>query len=117
MPTDDHADPRSRRPTRSAIFQAPVRDPDMPESSGPGHAAAEKPASRRAYWGDEKIWDTRANNHNAMFDKKGRVWLAATVRGRDNPAFCKKGSDHPSAKAVPAEAERRASWRCSTRRR
>ena len=36
-----------------------------------------------------------------MFDKEGRVWLAATVRGMENPAFCKKGSDHPSAKVVP----------------
>ena len=43
-----------------------------------------------AYWGDEKIWNTKANNHNAMFDKKGRVWLAASVRGMDNPGFCKK---------------------------
>jgi hypothetical protein len=56
-----------------------------------------------AYWGDEKLWDTRANNHNAMFDDKGRVWIAATVRGMDNPAFCKQGSDHPSAKAFPLD--------------
>ena len=56
-----------------------------------------------AYWGDEKIWNTKANNHNAMFDGKGRVWLAATIRGADNPAFCKKGSDHPSAKVFPLD--------------
>jgi len=31
------------------------------------------PAAPSAYWGDAKLWDTRANNHNAMFDKKGRV--------------------------------------------
>ena len=42
-----------------------------------------------------------------MFDKKGRIWLAATVRGMDNPAFCKKGSDHPSAKAFPLEKSAR----------
>ena len=36
-----------------------------------------------------------------MIDKKGRVWLAAGIRGFDNPAFCKKGSDHPSAKVAP----------------
>jgi hypothetical protein len=56
-----------------------------------------------AYWGDEKIWNTKANNHNAMFDKKGRVWLAASVRGMDNPGFCKKGSNHPSAKVFPLD--------------
>ena len=41
-----------------------------------------------------------------MFDKKGRVWLSANVRGKDNPAFCKKGSDHPSAKVFPLERRR-----------
>src|SRR5258705_4267069 len=34
---------------------------------------------------------------------EGRVWIAATVRGMDNPAFCKQGSDHPSAKAFPLD--------------
>ena len=38
-----------------------------------------------------------------MFDQKGRLWLAAAIRGADNPAFCKKGSDHPSAKLFPLE--------------
>ena len=75
----------------------------MPESLGPGHAGAVKPVQPSAYWGDEVIWDTRANNHNSMFDKKGRIWLAATVRGQDNPAFCKKGSEHPSAKVFPID--------------
>jgi hypothetical protein len=42
-----------------------------------------------------------------MFDKQGRVWMAATVRGRDNPAFCRKGSDHPSAKVFPLEQSSR----------
>ena len=56
-----------------------------------------------AYWGKEKIWDSRVNNHNSMIDQKGRVWLAAAIRGPDNPDFCKKGSDHPSAKLFPIE--------------
>ena len=42
-----------------------------------------------------------------MFDEKGRLWLSATVRGMDNPAFCKQGSDHPSAKAFPLEKSAR----------
>jgi hypothetical protein len=84
-------------------FKAPVRDPNMPESLGPGHAAVEKPVAPSAYWGDEKLWDTRVNNHNDMIDGKGRVWLTAAIRGPDNPAFCKKGSDNPSAKLFPIE--------------
>ena len=66
-----------------------------------------KPLQPSAYWGEEQIWDTKANNHNSMFDRKGRVWLAASVRGMDNPAFCKKGSEHPSAKVFPLERSSR----------
>jgi hypothetical protein len=97
-------DPKTSKVT---FFKMPVANPNMPESLGPGHAASIKPLQPSAYWGDEKIWDTRANNHNAMFDKKGRVWIAATVRGMDNPDFCKKGSDHPSAKIFPLERSAR----------
>src|SRR5438093_1104831 len=64
---------------------------------------AAKPMLASAYWGEEKIWSQRANNHNGMFDKKGRVWFAAAVRGIENPAFCKKGSEHPSAKVFPLD--------------
>jgi hypothetical protein len=92
-------DPKTNTAT---VFHAPVRDA-MPESLGPGHAAALTPLQPSAYWGDQKIWDSRVNNHNSMLDEKGRVWLAAAIRGADNPAFCKKGSDHPSAKLYPIE--------------
>jgi hypothetical protein len=88
-------------------YHAPVRDPQMPLSLGDGHAATEKPVMPSAYWGDRAIWDTRVNNHNMMIDSKGRVWLTASVRGLDNPAFCKKGSDHPSAKLFPLEQSHR----------
>jgi hypothetical protein len=97
-------DPKTNKVT---FFKMPVADPEMPESLGPGHAASIKPLQPSPYWGDEKLWDTRANNHNSMLDKQGRVWLAATVRGRDNPAWCKKGSDHPSAKAFPLDQSSR----------
>ena len=73
----------------------------MPES--PASASALQAAAALRLLGRQKIWNTKANNHNSMFDEKGRVWLAATVRGVDNPAFCKKGSDHPSAKVFPLD--------------
>jgi hypothetical protein len=82
-----------------------VMDGDVPESYGPpfhGSALA-KPFAPSPYWGDEKIWSQKANNHNGMFDRQGRVWFAAAVRGIENPAFCRKGSEHPSAKAFPLE--------------
>ena len=86
---------------------APVRDANTPEALGPGHAASDKLMQPSPYWGSEKLWDTKANNHNAMFDRKGRVWFAATLRGPNNPDFCKKGSDHPSAKVLPMERTNR----------
>ena len=86
-------------------FKMPVADPKTPESFGPPfHGTTNlKPLAPSAYWGEEKIWGQRANNHNGMLDKKGRAWFAAAVRGTENPAFCKKGSDHPSAKAFPID--------------
>ena len=88
-------------------FHAPVRDSEMPLSLGDGHAATLEPVMPSAYWGDRQIWNTRVNNHNMMVDRKGRVWLTASVRGLDNPAFCKEGSDHPSAKLFPLKQSRR----------
>ena len=107
-------DPKTNTVTN---FKAPVRDPEMPESLGQGHAAVEKPVAPSAYWGDEKIWDTRVNNHNSMFDGKGRVWLAAAIRGPANPDFCKKGSEHPSAKVVPDRHQRAAARDARSARR
>jgi hypothetical protein len=97
-------DPKTNKVT---FFKMPVADPSMPESLGPGHAGSIKPLQPSAYWGDEKLWDTRANNHNSMYGKDGRLWLAATVRGMDNPAFCKKGSENKYAKVFPLEKSAR----------
>jgi hypothetical protein len=52
-------------------------------------------------WGEEIIFDAPANPHNPMMDAQGRVWLTSTVRRRDNPDWCKAGSDHPSADYFP----------------
>jgi hypothetical protein len=90
-------------PVKNTIttFHAPVRDEDMPYSLGPGNAAALKPLAPSPYWGSEAIWDTHINNHNSMFDEKGRLWLAAAVRAAKDPDFCGKGSDLISAKLFP----------------
>jgi hypothetical protein len=85
----------------ASIFKVPVRDANTPSM------ARVEPMAPSPYWGDERIWDTKANIHNQMMDDKGRVWLAATVRGPDNPAFCKRGSEHPSAKLTPNDRANR----------
>jgi hypothetical protein len=98
-------DPKKHTATN---FKATVRDANTPEALGPGHAASDKLMQPSPYWGAEKIWNTKANNHNGMFDRKGRVWFAATMRGPNNPDFCKKGSTHPSARVFPLERTNRA---------
>jgi hypothetical protein len=95
-------DPKTHTVT---FFKMTVADPNAPESFGPPfHLTANaRPLAPSAYWGEEKIWTQRTNNHNGMIDGKGRAWFAAAVRGPENPAFCKKGSDHPSAKVFPLD--------------
>jgi hypothetical protein len=104
--TDDMPilDPKTHKVT---FFKLPVRDADTPEALGPGYAGAKEPLQPSPYWGGEKIWDSKANNHNAMFGRDGRVWLAASVRNPANQDFCKKGSAHPSAKVFPTERTNR----------
>ena len=78
----------------------PVRDPQTPSSRS-------APMAPSPYWGADPIWDSQTSNHNPMMDEKGRVWFTARVRPPDNPDFCKKGSDHPSAKVFSLEQANR----------
>jgi hypothetical protein len=78
-------------------FHAPVRDPDTSTTN------SVPPVAPSPYWGNEAIWDSRANAHNPMFDRAGRVWYTARIRNDENPAFCREGSDHPSARLFPVE--------------
>jgi hypothetical protein len=89
-------------PVRNAKSQLkiPVRDPRTPSSKD--NAMAPSP-----YWGHEVIWDSQASVHNPMFDERGRVWFTSRVGPPGNPAFCKRGSDHPSAKLFPLEQSNR----------
>ena len=83
-------------PVRNTTSRVPlsVRDPNTEPAAGP-------PTQPSPYWGSEVLWTSKANVHNPMFDERGRVWLTATVRPPDDPAFCKAGSSHPSAKLFP----------------
>lgn len=56
------------------------------------------------FWGEKPIWDSQASMHNPMFDEKGRVWYTSRVGPPENPDWCKKGSNHPSAKAFPIDS-------------
>jgi hypothetical protein len=98
--TDDMPilDPKTNK---VSFFKLPVRDATTPPAAG------DKPFTASPYWGEQRLWDSKAYNHNAMFDKNGRVWLTASIRGSSNPDFCKNGSEHSSAKAFPLESSSR----------
>ncbi len=89
-------------PVTHTVDQVPLTmmDPEAGPVSNP-------PAAESPYWGDEAIWDSRANVHNPMVDGQGRVWITARVRGRENPDWCQSGSDHPSAQAFPLQSSGR----------
>src|SRR5262249_29869784 len=54
------------------------------------------------FWGTDILWEAPAHPHNPMMDSKGRIWITQQIRETNNvPAFCKEGSDHPSAKLYP----------------
>ena len=85
----------------ASTVKHPYLDPETPSSKT-------NTAGPSVYWGDEAIWDSHTSIHNPMIDKNGRVWFTAKLRPEEEePAFCKKGSDHPSAKILPLAASSR----------
>lgn len=75
-------------------IQVPVRDADLPTA----------PGRFPLTWGEETVRKGRASLHNPMMDQKGRIWLTAQIRSKAaQPAFCKQGSDLPSAKFFPLD--------------
>ena len=93
--------------TNKVSYITPPEAADVPEAFGPGHAAIEKPLAASAYWGMQQIWDTKFDNHNDMLDAKGNVWMTGTNHAPGTPAFCRKGSDNPYAKAFPLDSNER----------
>lgn len=82
-------------------MEVPVRESNIPSSKdgfpviGPS-----------AYFKEEILWDTKVNAHNPMLDQDGRVYFTAQMRSPLNiPAYCRKDSGHPSAKAFPLEVK------------
>ncbi len=81
--------------------QLTVLDPDTPTSFDT------KPFAPSPYWGDEAIWDSQTTVHSFAMDQQARVWAAARVRKPQTPAWCRAGSDHPSAKLLPINQSQR----------
>ncbi len=89
-------------PVRNSASQIrmPVRDPNTPSSKDNLRGSS-------PYWEDAPIWDSQTSIHNPMFDEMGRIWFTSRVGPPENPSFCKKGSDHPSARLFPLERSSR----------
>lgn len=81
----------------ASYINAPVRDANTPST------VETPPMAPSPYWGEEHIWDSKANAHNPMLDEDGRVWFTARIRAANNPSFCNKKSEHPSAQLFPTE--------------
>ena len=90
-------DPVHHRATQVTML---VRDPATPSSR-------QNTMLPSPIWGPDPIWDSQTSMHNPMLDEKGRVWFTSRVRPPANPDFCKKGSEHPSAKLTPLESSNR----------
>jgi hypothetical protein len=90
-------------PSRHSATQVPlqVRDPNTPSEG------SVKPSKPSPYWGDEVIWTAKSVAHSFAMDKQARVWIAARVRQPQTSAFCRAGSDHPSAKVFPINQSNR----------
>ncbi len=84
----------------ASTIKHPYRDPETPSSKT-------NTAGPSVYWGDEPIWDGHTSIHNPMIDNQGRVWFTAKIRPDENPAYCKQGSDLPSAKVAPLNVSTR----------
>ncbi len=82
---------------RVSQVELTVRDPATQPAQGP------MMLQPSPYWDREVLWNSKNNVHNPMFDGKGRVWITSAVRPPENPAYCKAGSTHPSAKLFPIE--------------
>ena len=88
-------------PVLDPVHHTTSRLPLTPRDPNTEIAAGTHPGATSPHWGDEAIWTSKTNVHNPMIDQKGRVWITAAIRPPDNPAVCKAGSAHPSAKLTP----------------
>jgi hypothetical protein len=91
-------DPKTNTVT---YYKMTPRDPTTP--SGSFIQSGSFPRLPSPYWGTEMIWHSQTTPHNPMLDQDGRLWLTARIRAPQTPAFCRKGSDNPSAKLFPQD--------------
>ena len=93
-------------PVRNVASEIPVKV--MDGRRPPTTVAPQSGFQPSPHWGAEVMWKGVTAPHNPMFDLKGRIWVNAAVRASDDqPAWCKAGSSHPSAKLLPINSSNR----------
>ncbi len=86
---------------RAWTIRHPIADPETP-------SAADEPRGVSPFWGERAIWDGHTSNHNLIMDQRGLVWFAVRIRAPNSqPAWCRAGGDHPSARIAPLNASNR----------
>ncbi len=92
-------------PVRHTVTQVdvPVLNPDNP----PPFSLDQRVLQPSPYNQSEITFSSRTTGHSLMMGSDGRVWVASAVRGPDTAAFCREGSDHPSAEFFPIERSTR----------
>ena len=98
-----HADPRSQDAHGHELQGAGARSETCRNRSARACRGRASRSRRRPTGARRRSGTPGPTTTTPCSTGKGRVWLAATMRGPDNPDFCKKGSDHPSAKVFPLE--------------
>ena len=95
-------DPKTHKAT---FFKMPVADPNAPESFGPPfHASARRSRrSPRPTGARRKSGASAPTTTTACSTRRAGCGLPRPCAAIENPAFCKKGSDHPSAKVFPLD--------------
>ena len=107
-------DPKTHKVT---FFKMPVRDPNMPESLGPGHAASVKPLRAVALLGRGEALG-HARQQPQLHVRQERPGLARGERARPRQSgLLQEGLRSSVGEGVPARSSRRARWRCSIPRR
>jgi hypothetical protein len=82
--------------SKTSVLNVPPQDAKTALASGPNLKTSPT-------WGDEPIWTSRSDVHNAMLDQQGRLWMTARIRPPATPAWCRAGSSNPSAKRFPID--------------
>ena len=92
-------DPKTHQVT---TFKMPVRDPNMPEALGPGHAASLKPLAPSPYWGDEQNLEHPGQQPQRHVRQAGESLVRGYRARHGQPGLLQEGFRPSLRQGVPA---------------